>query len=185
MHFANHSNLEGLHAPFSPSQPYWLRYDDERLLEFLTTQRAAQKGTELHEWAKRTIELGLTQSKSEQTIFMYVNDALRFHMKPEQPLVYSANCWGTADAITFNKNVLRIHDLITGVGKVHREQLEVYAALFCLEYHKNPMDIRIILRIYQNNAIDEWEPDPDVITHNMDRIIYIDRFKREFDGEED
>lgn len=185
MHFTNHSNLEGLHAPFSPSQPYWLNYNDERMLEFLTTQRAAQRGTELHEWAKRTIELGLTQSKSEQTIFMYVNDALRFHMKPEQPLVYTSNCWGTADSICFNKNVLRIHDLKTGTGKVHREQLEVYAALFCLEYHKNPMDIRIILRIYQNNEIDEWEPDPNDITHIMDRIIYVDKFKREFDGEEE
>ena len=25
-----HSNLEGLHAPFSASQSAWLRYDDEK-----------------------------------------------------------------------------------------------------------------------------------------------------------
>ena len=28
MNFEKHSNLEGLHAPFSASQSSWLKYDD-------------------------------------------------------------------------------------------------------------------------------------------------------------
>ena len=30
MNFNKHYNLEGLHAPFSPSQSSWLRYDDDK-----------------------------------------------------------------------------------------------------------------------------------------------------------
>ena len=69
-------------------------------------------------------------------------------MTPEQILFYSDNCFGTADAIAFRGDLLRIHDLKTGAIPAHMEQLEVYAALFCLEYKIKPADIRMELRLY-------------------------------------
>ena len=87
--------------------------------------------------------------KSKQTLNMYVNDAIGFKMTPEQILYYSDNCFGTADAILFRNNFLRIHDLKTGKIPAHMEQLEIYAALFCLEYKVKPADIEMELRIYQ------------------------------------
>jgi len=96
-------------------------------------------------------------------------------MKTEQILYYSDNCFGTADAIAFRKNFLRIHDLKTGLTPVSERQLEVYAALFCLEYRVKPFEIEIELRIYQNDEIQIYEVDPDVITHIMDRIVTFDK----------
>jgi hypothetical protein len=106
---------------------------------------------------------------------MYVNDALGFRMQSEQILYYSPNCFGTADSISFRANLLRIHDLKTGVTPASEHQLEVYAALFCLEYQFKPFDINMQLRIYQNDEVRETVPDPDVIAHIMDKIITFDK----------
>jgi hypothetical protein len=106
---------------------------------------------------------------------MYVNDALGYKMKPEQVLYYSENCFGTPDAISFRKNTLRIHDLKTGVTLTSEKQLEVYAALFCLEYKYKPFDITIELRIYQNDEVRIYDVDPTVITYIMDKIISFDK----------
>lgn len=46
-----------------------------------------------------------------------------------------------------------IHDLKTGAVPAHMEQLFIYDALFCMEYHIHPKDIRIENRIYQNDDI--------------------------------
>ena len=148
MNFVKHLNLEGLHAPFSPSQSSWLRYDDEKALEVYANKKAAEVGTRLHAWAKETIDLGIKQPKSKKTIYAYVNDAIGFKMDTEVVLYYSDYFFGTADAISFRDNFLRIHDLKTGVTKVHIEQLEIYAALFCLEYKVKPGDIKMALLIY-------------------------------------
>jgi hypothetical protein len=51
------------------------------------------------------------------------------------------------------------------------EQLEIYAALFCLEYKMQPTDIGMELRIYQNNEIIGFEPDEKDILPIMDQII--------------
>jgi hypothetical protein len=95
-------------------------------------------------------------------------------MTTEQVLYYSENCFGTADAISFRYNTLRIFDLKTGVivGSVH--QLEVYAALFCLEYDKDPYKINIELRIYQDNEVVIFDADPDDIAFIMDKIQEFD-----------
>ena len=106
---------------------------------------------------------------------MYVNDAIGYRMTPEQVLFYSENCFGTADAIVFKKDFLRIHDLKTGVTPSSIKQLEVYAALFCLEYSKNPNNIRIELRIYQNDEVIVHEPHPEDILYIMDKIISFDK----------
>lgn len=105
---------------------------------------------------------------------MYVNDAIGYKMAVEQPLYYSDNCFGTADAICFRRGKLRIHDLKTGINASSMKQLEVYAAIFCLEYGHSPYDIQIELRIYQNEEVRILEPDPDQIAYIMDRIIDAD-----------
>ena len=175
MFFNRHTNLEGLHAPFGASKSSWLRYSDEKIVEVYNNLQAAEMGTRLHEWAKQTIDLGIKQSRSKKTIYSYVNDAIGFNMSTEVVLFYSENFFGTADAISFRNNFLRIHDLKTGRRPVHMEQLEIYAALFCLEYKIKPGDIRMELRIYQNDEILVHEPTAEDILPIMDKIVHVDK----------
>ena len=175
MFFNRHTNLEGLHAPFGASKSSWLRYSDEKIIEVYNNLQAAEMGTKLHEWAKQTIDLGIKQSRSKKTIYSYVNDAIGFNMSTEVILFYSERFFGTADAISFRNNFLRIHDLKTGRRPVHMEQLEIYAALFCLEYKVKPGDIRIELRIYQNDEILVYEPTAEDILPIMDKIVHVDK----------
>lgn len=136
---------------------------------------ATQKGTVLHDFARQCIELRQKLPKSQKTLNMYVNDAIGYKMRLEQLLFYFENCFGTADAICFRNNLLRIHDLKTGVVQAHMEQLEIYAALFCLEYVKDPSKIDMELRIYQNNTIVVSNPEPSDINLIMDKIITFDK----------
>lgn len=175
MLFNQHTNLEGLHAPFGASKSSWLRYDDDKVVEVYNNMKAAEVGTRLHEWAKHTIDLGIKQSKSKKTIYSYVNDAIGFNMSTEVVLFYSERFFGTADAICFRNNFLRIHDLKTGKRPVHIEQLEIYAALFCLEYKVKPSDIHIELRIYQNDEILVHEPTAEDILPIMEKIIHLNK----------
>ena len=183
MNFANHSNLEGLHAPFSPSQPSWLRYDEEQAIEVYSNRKAAQMGTRLHEWAKETIELGIKQPRSNKTLYAYVNDAIGFKMSPEVVLFYSPRFFGTADAISFKNGTLRIHDLKTGKIKAKMEQLYIYAALFCLEYKVKPGEINMELRIYQNDDIMFANPTAEDILPIMDQIVNLDKLLEKFEYE--
>lgn len=172
-----HPNLKGLHAPFSPSSSAWVRYSDDQVVDFFINLKAAELGTKIHKWAEDTINLGFMQEKSKKTVNAYVNDAIGYSMDTEVTLYYSENFFGTADAISFNDNLLRIHDLKTGKkGKIesHVEQLQIYAALFCLENLKEPKDISIELRIYKNDDVLIVNPDPKEIKFLMNRIIYID-----------
>lgn len=184
MNFNQHSNLNGLHAPFSPSQSSWLRYDDERALEVYENKKAARIGTQLHEWAKTTIDLGIKQPKSKKTIYAYVNDAIGFRMSTEVVLFYSERFFGTADSISFRNGVLRIHDLKTGKIPADIEQLEIYAALFCLEYKVKPHDIEIELRIYQNDEVLVHNPAPEDILEIMDKIVHLNKLLEKADSEE-
>ena len=174
--FRRHTDLEGLHAPFSPSQSSWLRYTDEKAIEVLKSKKAAEVGTRLHAWAKETIDLGIKQPESDKTIYAYVNDAIGYRMNTEVVLYYSPYFFGTADAISYRDGVLRIHDLKTGKTPVRMEQLEVYAALFCLEYKIKPSDIKqIILRIYQNDEILEYQPTLEDIVPVIDKIVHLNK----------
>lgn len=175
MNFNNHSKLEGQHAFLGASKYHWINYDDEKLAQSYTNFLAAQKGTILHEFAAQCIKLGQKLPSSKKTINRYVNDAIGFKMVPEQVLFYSENCFGTADSILFRNNLLRIHDLKTGVIPAHMEQLEIYAALFCLEYDVRPANIDMELRIYQNNEILYHNPTAEDIVPIMDKIITFDK----------
>jgi len=96
-------------------------------------------------------------------------------MHVEQTLYYSENCFGTPDTISFENKFLRVHDLKTGISATSEVQLEVYVALFCLEYAVDPFGIRIEIRIYQRDDIRTFTPDPERIAFIMDRIITHDR----------
>lgn len=175
MHFNPHSNLVGRHAFLSPSNYHWINYEFDNLDLRFVASMAAQRGVELHAFAHEAIRLGIKLPKTRTTLNLYVNDAIGYRMTPEQPLFYSENCFGTADAISFRRNVLRIHDLKTGVTPAHVEQLEVYAALFCLEYKFRPSDIAIEMRIYQNDECVEYDQDNNAIFHIMDKIVTFDK----------
>lgn len=182
MIFNKHDQLEGLHAPFGASKSSWLRYDDEKVLNVYQNLRAAEKGTILHDWAKRTIDLGIKQPRSKKTIYSYVNDAIGFQMSTEVVLFYSEYFFGTADSIAFRNNFLRIHDLKTGTTPVHMEQLLIYAALFCLEYKVKPGEIQIECRIYQNDDILVANPTAEDIVPIMDKIVHINKLLEQNEG---
>ena len=175
MQWNKHFNLEGSHAFLGASQNSWLKYDEEKLIQVYMNKMAALKGTEIHAFAAEAIKIEQKLPKSSKTLNMYVNDAIGYKMQPEQLLYYSPNCFGTADAISFRKNFLRIHDLKTGFSPVHIEQLLIYAALFCLEYKIKPGTIDMEVRIYQNDDIQIMNPTVEDIVPIMDRIISFDK----------
>lgn len=175
MNFNKHYELNGRHATLSASKYHWLGYNEDELANYLKSLHAAQEGTELHNLAAEMIRKKIKPERTQKTFNMYVRDCIGFRMTPEQPLVYSENAFGTADAISFRKNKLRIFDLKTGTGRVSMKQLEIYAAFFCLEYGFKPGELEIELRIYQNNEILFHNPEVEDIAFTMDRTIDFDR----------
>lgn len=175
MIFNTHSAFEGKHAFLSASKYHWINYSNDKLDNVYRTALLAAKGTELHDFAAQAIKLGIKLPRTQKTINMYVNDAIGYRMTPEQMLFYSVNCFGTADAISFRNKTLRIHDLKTGVTATSMKQLEVYTAMFCLEYGYKPYEIDIELRIYQNDDVMEHIPEDDDIVHIMDKIVTFDK----------
>ena len=184
MNFAKHYNLKDQHALLGASKYQWIRYSDEKIADLYFAMKAKEEGTRLHALAKELIELGIKLPDKKKTLNLFVNDAIGYRMNSEQVLYYSMNCFGTADAICFRNNKLRIHDLKTGKTPTHFEQLEVYAALFCLEYDFKPSDIDMELRIYQSNDILVMEPETDDIVPIMDRIITADKIISKIQTEE-
>ena len=171
----NYHKLEGMHAFLSPSKYAWVGYDEETLESVYINWKQSQIGTELHELAAKLIKLKVKLPKINKTLNMYVNDAIGFRMDTEVVLFYSQYFFGTADAISFIGNVLRIHDLKTGVGKVKMEQLMVYAALFCLEYNIAPNSIKEIeLRIYQNDQVLFHTPSYEEVDEVINKIKELD-----------
>lgn len=171
MNWNEHLNLKGMHAEIlGASQHAWLNYTEDKLIDRYIGIKAKERGTEIHELAEKLIRLNEKLPRTQRTLNMYVNDAIGFKMTPEQVLYYSPNCFGTADAISFRNNFLRIHDLKTGAIPAHMEQLYIYDALFCLEYKYKPSEIKFENRIYQNNEIFIATPEADVILPIMDKI---------------
>lgn len=186
MRFNRHSKLDGRHATLSPSNFAWIRYDDEKLERVFVERLQAARGTDEHAFAAHAIRLGEKLPDLPRTLNMYVNESIGFRLKPEIILYWSDICFGTADAIGYNERdkILRISDLKTGKTATKMDQLEVYAALFCLEYEfPKPWEIDIELRIYQSNNIKFELADPDKIIHIMDRIITGDRILENLSAE--
>lgn len=174
MIFNKHFELAGRHAFLSPSKYHWINYDNEKLDATYVRALAAQRGTDLHNLAHEAIRLGV-KIQSPKTIKMYVNDGIGFKMHCEQILKYSDNAFGSADTISFRRNMLRVHDLKTGETACSEKQLFVYCALFCLEYGYKPFEIGMETRIYQSDDVAVFVPDPDEIAHIMSQIITFDK----------
>lgn len=185
MNFNNHSSYEGKHAFLGASTYHWINYDENKLIDTYTRRLAAQRGTELHEFAAQCIRLGQKLPRSHKTLNMYVNDAIGYKMKPEQILYYSDNCFGTADAIVFRNKLLRIHDYKSGVTPANMNQLLVYTAIFCLEYKYKPSEIDVELRIYQGDEILYHKPTVEDILPIIDKIITFDKIINKIKTEEE
>lgn len=183
MNFNLHSHLEGKHSFLSPSNYHWINYSDEKLNAVYLRSLAVERGIHLHDLANRCIRLGVKLPRTKQTLNMFVNDAIGYRMNTEQILYYSENAFGTTDAISFKKRFLRIHDLKTGVTPASMNQLKVYAALFCLEYRIDIFDIRMELRIYQNDEVLVHEPESEEIKDIMDKIVMFDKMIEEIKNE--
>lgn len=181
-----HPELEGKHAVFSASKHSWINYDDAKLVAAYISSYSSTIGTLVHAYAKDKIiyRQPLEDNKSERNALMlhllkndiptrviaidtlfynlmpYVNDAIGFKMTPELRLYYSDYCFGTADAVSYYRNTLRIHDLKTGSGQVSMDQLMIYAGLFFLQFKKdvNLQKSKVELRIYQNQDIITCNP---------------------------
>jgi hypothetical protein len=131
---------------------------------------------EQHRYAAICIEEGIVQDDERTTLGLYINQCIQYKMSPEVVLFYSPNAFGTVDAIAYRHRLLRINDLKTGVTRTSEHQLEVYSALFCLEYEIDPFDLRgIELRIYQDGKVRVYDGDPYFIKSIMDKIVRFDK----------
>ena len=155
MNWKDHSKEihEGEHAFLSPSNYHWVNYSDEKLLNVYRNHLAALQGTQIHAFACSCILFRQELPDLKKTLNLYVNDAIGFGMKPEQQLYFSPHCFGTADAISFKKNFLRIHDLKTGETKASLKQLD-----------------GIELRIYQNDDYIVGLPKASIILQHIETI---------------
>lgn len=176
MIFNKHSELAGSHARLSASNPHWINYDEDKFVKTFMTQLAAAKGTRLHALAHTLIKERVKLPEVPKTLNMYVNDCIGWGMIPEQLLFYTNNAFGTADAISFRENVLRVSDLKTGETPAGPLQLIAYSALFCLEYRMKPIELeRIELRIYQNDECVEYLADPVEVMLVIDKYISFNK----------
>lgn len=183
MKWKEHSDLKGTHAFLSASDYHWLNYDEDKLRLRYSKANARMLGTRMHDIAAELISLGIKLPQTKATLNKYVNDAINFHMRPEQTLFYSENCFGTADAICFRDDKLRIHDLKTGETPASMNQLLIYAALFCLEYMVKPGEIYTELRIYQSNDVIKMEAKADDIAPIMSKIRTYDKIIKQMKTE--
>lgn len=158
-----HLELQGKHALFAPSSPYWMNDTEEESIQRYCSSFASSIGTILHNMAAKHIRHSITLNRYDkkhvrldlleagipfavvdrlpvddifENLMLYVNDCIGFRMTPEQPLKYSDLCFGHCDAIHFNEyeKLLRISDLKTGSTPAKMEQLVDYDSLFRLEY---------------------------------------------------
>ena len=172
-------HLEGTHSFLSPSSPAWVNYDEAKLDRVYYANQAARRGSEYHKLGDDLIRLRQKLPDTQATLNMYVNDAIGYGLTPEQLLYYSDNCYGHADTCGFRNDTLRISDLKMGVHAATFKQLEIYAALFCLEYKFDPNKIKIELRIYQNNEIKLLHPEVIDIHAIKSKIIAFDERLKE------
>ena len=194
-----HSNLEGSHAFLSASKYNWITKTNEELVQAYTNSYSQTIGTLMHAYAADSIKFREKLRKSDArgakfdlmrrdvpefaidirsffpTVMAYVNDSIDYMMDPEVLLYYSDLCYGTADSITVSNDILRIHDLKTGITPAKTDQLMVYAALFFLEYPYKPERMRTELRIYQMDDIIVREPEVEEIREVMNAIVEKDR----------
>lgn len=175
MRFNKHFEVDGQHAFLGASKHHWINYDLDKMERIWDNKFAAERGTRRHALAAFCIREKVKLQDNGTTLSLFVNDAIGFRMTPEQPFVYSPNCFGTADAAVFSNDVFRVHDLKTGEHPGKMEQNFVYCAYFCLEYKINPYNIQMLCRIYQYDDFVEVEADPKEIKRIMLKTKKFDR----------
>jgi hypothetical protein len=151
------------------------------MAEVFLANQAAARGTRLHALAHDLIREKVELPKTTKTLDSYVNDCIGYGLSPEQVLFATPNAFGTADAIGFDvlTRLLQIFDLKTGKNEGSPIQLLVYAAFFCIEYDVKPFDIKYDLRIYQNDAINRIDVDPEDVVRIMSQIEFNDNLINE------
>lgn len=203
MNLNRHSELkDGEHAFIGASKWQWINWDDDKLYQRYLASFKTQIGTLLHSYACDHIRYGVKIQRGDKhevilhllknkipreaidinvyfaNLMAYVNDAIGFSMEPEVKLKYSDTAFGTADAIFTDDHhtELRIHDYKSGETPAHMEQLLIYAALFCLDNHVKPGDLKSTeLRIYQSDDILVMNPTAEDILPYMDKIVRFDK----------
>lgn len=176
--------MENKHSFLSASKPSWTNDDDEKFVSRYLNHLAVLKGIRLHALAAEMIRMRIRAEPTGQTFNTYVNDCIGWRMTPEQVLYYSDYAFGTADAIGYMPNVLRVSDFKSGISHTTVRQLEVYVAYFCLEYKFRPFEFDAIeMRIYQNDEVRLYDADPDDIFHIMDRIVTFSKKIKEIRSE--
>ena len=173
------------HAFLSPSNPAWLNYTPDRLIERFNNHQAAALGTKLHNIAAELIDHRIFVAADGSAFSEYVNDCIRYEMATEVTLVYSDYAFGTADSIRLlerpPKPLLRINDLKTGATPGKVEQTEIYAALYCLQEGLDPRSMDYELRIYHADGVVMYNPDGDRIWWVCNRIIELDDILRRYE----
>ena len=181
MEWNKHLELRDKHSFLSASSHAWINYDEEKFKKVYRNMKAKELGTRIHALASELISLGQKLPRTKQTLNMYVNDAIGYGMHTEQILYYSPYAFACTDAISFEKKMLRIHDLKTGVAKASIAQLRVYEAYFCLQNGIKPGNIDSELRIYQNDDIFIDHPEPSDIVPIIDKIITFNKIMTKID----
>lgn len=176
----DHWKLKGKHSEFSPSSPAWINYDETKLVNVHINKEKKELGTRLHEFASEAIQLKRKQSTAKDTVNIFINDSIKLNMASEKTLYYSDAFFGTSDAIKLEGGKLLIFDLKTGEHKADYRQLDIYAALFCLEYGYDPRDLEIEERIYQFNTFTVNVPDQNYIVDLMERIVRFDQVLEQY-----
>ncbi len=175
--------LPGSHAPFSASNYHWLNYDAEKAVSYLRDMRAKERGTRLHAFAEEAIKLR-TPLSGKNTLSMYVNDCIKYGMDPEIQLYYTRYFFGTTDAISLDRNKLRINDLKTGTKITpSMNQLMIYDALYCYDYGVDPADIDHELRIYWKDEKILAKPKPEEIRTIMNKMRDLNAALEESEGD--
>lgn len=183
MEWNKHLELTGLHAPFSASGYHWVNYDAPKLIRTYRNLKKKDEGTHIHNVASILINDRIRVEEKPKAFNMFVNDSIDMRMKSEQVLYYSRFFFGTADAIKYDvrRKELHIYDLKTGSTKPSFTQLDIYAALFCLEYNIKPEKLYFQTRLYQFDGCTINEPDPSDIRDLMERIKEFDHILKEED----
>lgn len=154
------------------------------ILSYIYRKYYDEERAEITETGNKILQTARVLPKEKLvTLQQYINDGSGFRMKTEQTLVYSDFIYGTADAIRYEDDVLRISDYKSGKHPVSMDQLLVYAALFCLEYKVDPMKTKFHLRIYQQGKIICNEPEGSQILDIANRIVYVNKVATSVRGE--
>lgn len=211
MIWKDYSKLKGTHAFCGASKKSWRNWTVDQLIAYKQSSYAQAIGTLLHEYAAANIENHFRMYKTDKrgvlryltvekglpsnvvdidrlfpNLMNYINDCIGFRMDAEKVLYYSDDFYGTTDAIYWSDKTheLKISDLKTGITPVEFDQLENYAAFFCLDYKVKPNQIKKLeFRLYQNGEVLYAEPDPvEVLSPVIDQIVAFNKALMEFEG---